>query len=46
MADQAANQPHRLGAIPGLCCGCTRTSLSTIIGTKDWCNEDKRWACS
>lgn len=44
MADHAANQTHRLGALPGLCCSCTRTSLSTIIGTKAWCKEDKMWA--
>lgn len=42
--DQAANQPHRREALPSLCCSCTRTSLSTIICTKAWCNEDKMLA--
>lgn len=46
MAEQAANQPHKLGALPGLRCGCTGTSLSTVIGNKDRRNEDKMWACS
>lgn len=46
VADQAANQLHRLGALPGLCWGHTRPSLSTIIGTKDCCNEYKMWTCS
>lgn len=45
MADQAANQPQAMGPT-GAVLRLHQTSLSTIIGTKDWCNEDKMWACT
>lgn len=50
MAALAANQPHRVGEstgwVGGPCFCCTRPSLSAVIGTKGWRNEDNMWARS